>query len=81
MGASDTYTAHVAAYLRSDAGRDTPPTTATRLLALGPGQLGMSEPPGRAQLHYARKLIDDLDQLVLNESGSWQFPCPAIHVA
>ena len=81
MGASDTYTTHVAAYLRSNIGRDTSPTTAARLLALGPGQLGMSDPPNPAQLHNTRQLFDRLDQLDLDESGAWRFPCAAIHVA
>ncbi len=84
MGASDTYTTHVAAYLRSTAGCDTSPITAARLYALGPGQLGMSDPPSPAQLHIARGTFDQLEQLlqlVPDESGAWRFPCAAIHSA
>lgn len=79
MGASDTYTALVAAYLRSSDGCDTPPITAARLYALGPGQLGMSNPPSAAQLHNARRMFDALeDQLVLDQSGAWGLPPQAI---
>lgn len=63
MGESDTYTPHVVAYLHSIAGRDTQPTTAARLRALGPGQLGMSCPPTPAQLHNTRRMFDDLARL------------------
>lgn len=75
MGASDTYTTHVAAYLRSRDGCDTQPITAARLYALGPGQLGMSDPPSAGQLHNARRMFDALeDQLVLDQSGAWRLP-------
>lgn len=63
MGETDTYTPHVVAYLHSSAGRDTQPSTAARLMALGPGQLGMSSPPSQAQLHNTRRMLDDLARL------------------
>ncbi len=84
MGATDTYYARVAAYLQSMAGCDTSPITVARLYALGPGQLGMSDPPSAAQLHYTRGLFDrleELDQLVPDQSGAWRFPSIAIRSA
>lgn len=84
MGASDTYSTHVALYLRSSAGRDTSPITAARLYALGPGQLGMSSPPSPQQLHDARATFDELErvnQRGLDQSGAWRMPHNAEHCA
>lgn len=61
MGETDTYAAHVVAYLNSDLGRDTPSLVAARLLALGPGQLGMGTPPRPAQLHHTRLALQELE--------------------
>lgn len=61
MGETDTYAAHVVAYLNSDPGRDTPALIAARLLALGPGQLGMATPPRPAQLHTTRLALQELE--------------------
>lgn len=61
MGETDTYAAHVVAYLNSDHGRDTPSLIAARLLALGPGQMGMATPPSLAQLHNTRLALQDCE--------------------
>lgn len=61
MGETDTYAAHVVAYLNSGPGRDTPSLIAARLLALGPGQMGMATPPSLAQLHNTRQALEELE--------------------
>jgi hypothetical protein len=44
----------------------------------------MSHPPSLAQLHLARGTLDQLEQLlqlIPDESGAWRFPCAAIRTA
>lgn len=81
MGDFDTYTSRALAYLHSSAGQGTQPNIAARLLAIGPGQLGMSSPPTPRQLHTARRLLEDLARLDQDQNGAGQNPCSAIHPA
>jgi hypothetical protein len=85
MGEQDTYAAHVVAYLNSDPGRDTPSLVAARLLALGPGQMGMSTPPSPAQLHNTRQALEDIEPETAEEreciTGVWCRTAFAIRVA
>ena len=86
MGEMDTYAAHVVSYLESDHGRDTPPLIAARLLALGPGQMGMATCPTLAQLHNTRQALEEIEPEAAPEdrhddTGVWVRPHLAIRSA